>query len=260
MRLGVNIDHIATVRQARGGRAPDPIQAAALCEQAGAESIVCHLREDRRHIQDQDVRRLKRAVTTRLNLEMSAAKEIVRVALRVRPAQVTLVPERRHELTTEGGLEVQAQVRRLRALIRTFHAEGIEVSLFIDPRRDQLEAARAAGARVIELHTGRYANAPGGGRQAHELAALQRAAAMANALGLAVAAGHGLDYGNVRGVAGIAGIEELNIGFAIVARAVFVGLEAAVREMISAMGPRTTACGVGVNAGRRSGGRCGTNG
>ena len=235
IRLGVNVDHIATVRQARRGLMPDPVDAALLCERAGAQSIVCHLREDRRHIQDRDVARLARAVTTRLNLEMSIAAEIVERALAVKPDQVTLVPERRQELTTEGGLDVVQLAKRLRPAIRAFQDRGIEVSLFIDPSSAQVEAAREVGATVIELHTGRYADAAGPRAQARELALLRRAAARGRALGLVVAAGHGLDYENVQRVAAIPDIEELNIGFSIVSRALIVGLEAAVQEMAERM-------------------------
>ncbi|MBI4342643.1 MAG: pyridoxine 5'-phosphate synthase [Candidatus Omnitrophica bacterium] len=257
MRLGVNIDHIATVRQARRGAVPDPVEAALTCERAGADGIVCHLREDRRHIQDADVRRLRRAITTRFNLEMSIAPSVVRVALAVKPDQVTLVPERRQELTTEGGLDVAKLLPALRPLIRRFQARGIAVSLFIDPIERQLAAARKSGAGVIELHTGRYANArdrarapsaagwatgvPSAARltatpaRARELEALQRAARRGRALGLAVAAGHGLDYANAAAVAKIPEIEELNIGFSIIAHALSVGLETAVREMVTLM-------------------------
>lgn len=237
IELGVNIDHVATVRQARRGQLPDPVEAAHICERAGARSIVCHLREDRRHIQDQDVERLRRTVTTRLNLEMSIAAEIVERALAVRPDQVTLVPERRQELTTEGGLDVVRLSKRLRPVIQAFHAREIAVSLFIDPAPAQVEAAREAGAAVIELHTGRYANATAQRARARELALLRRAAAKGRALGLVVAAGHGLDYDNVQPVAAIPEVEELNIGFAIISRALFVGLEAAVREMARWMRP-----------------------
>lgn len=231
MRLGVNIDHIATLRQARRGRWPDPVEAALVCEQAGADGIVCHLREDRRHIQDRDVRRLRRSITTRLNLEMSIAQDIVRVALAVKPAEVTLVPERRQELTTEGGLDVERLSSTLQPLIRTFHQRGIEASLFIDPAPRQLHAARRVGATIVELHTGRYANARSSKSHAKELDALVQAAETGRLLGLRVAAGHGLDYENVRAVAAIPGIEELNIGFSIISRALLVGLGPAVREM-----------------------------
>ena len=240
MRLGVNIDHIATVRQARRGVIPDPVEAAAVCERAGASGIVCHLREDRRHIQDADVKRLRRAITTRLNLEMSIAPDVVRVALAVTPDQVTLVPERRRELTSEGGLDAVALSARLRPLVRAFHDRGIEVSLFVDPVARQLQAAQRAGARTVELHTGRYANAKTAQARTRTLEALARAARQGRALGLSIAAGHGLDYDNVRAVAGIPEVEELNIGFSIIARALTVGLDAAVREMVEAMQRQAT--------------------
>ena len=200
MRLGVNIDHIATLRQQRRGRIPDPLEAAAICERAGASSIVCHLREDRRHIQDEDVRRLKRAIHVPLNLEMSMAEEIVRAALSVRPSQVTLVPERRQELTTEGGLDVCRLIPRLRLLVARFQDVGISVSLFVDPDGAQVAASRSAGARIVELHTGRYAGARTIASRERELKALVRAAEQASSLGLAVAAGHGLDYDNIEPV------------------------------------------------------------
>ena len=233
MKLGVNIDHVATVRQQRRGLTPDPVEAALACERAGATSVVCHLREDRRHIQDDDVRRLRRAVTTRLNLEMSIACDIVDAALEIRPDQVTLVPERRRELTTEGGLDAAKLRRRLTALVRTFRARGIEVSLFIDPALAQIRAAQETGARIIELHTGTYANAANARSRSRELEALRRAASEASAMGLTVAAGHGLDYDNVAPIVEIPDIEELNIGFSIVTRALMVGLEQAVWEMRS---------------------------
>ncbi len=232
MRLGVNIDHIATVRQARRGRTPDPVEAARVCERAGATSIVCHLREDRRHMQEQDVRRLRQAVTTRFNLEMSMAADIIGVALHIRPHQVTLVPERRQELTTEGGLDVVKLQRKLGSVIHRFHDQAIDVSLFIDPSVRQLKAARDAGVSIVELHTGRYANARTAAMRARELATLQQATAQGRSLGLVVAAGHGLDYDNVHDVAVIPDIEELNIGYAIIVRALSIGLEQAVREMV----------------------------
>ena len=232
VRLGVNIDHIATLRQVRRGAVPDPVEAALVCERAGALSIVCHLREDRRHIQDHDVRRLKRAITTRLNLEMSIAKSVVDVALAVAPDQVTLVPERRQELTTEGGLDAVKLARRLRPLVKTFQSHGIAVSLFIDPLVSQIEASRDTGATVIELHTGAYANAAPPSARARELEALRRAVMRGAELGLAVAAGHGLDYENVLGVVELPSLEELNIGFSIVTRAMSVGLSRAVEEMV----------------------------
>jgi len=232
MRLGVNIDHVATLRQARRGRWPDPIEAARLCEQSGASSIVCHLREDRRHIQDADVRRLNKQVTTRLNLEMSVARDIVNVALTVKPAQVTLVPERRQELTTEGGLNALRLRRSLRSLVRSFQAREIDVSLFIDPVRDQLEAARESGATIVELHTGRYANARTPAARRREREAIRAAAKQGRSLGLIIAAGHGLDYDNIGAIAEIPEIEEVNIGFSIITRALSVGLAAAVNEMV----------------------------
>lgn len=231
MRLGVNVDHIARVRQARLGLVPDPVEAALACQRAGADSIVCHLREDRRHIQDRDVARLLQTLRVALNLEMSIAPGVVAVALALKPRQVTLVPERRRELTTEGGLDVVRLQRRLRRLVPRFHRRGIDVSLFVDPVEEQLQAAVWVGARIVELHTGSYANARTSARRARELATLQRSAARARALGLAVAAGHGLDYDNVKPIVAIPEIEELNIGFSIVSRAVFVGIEQAVRRM-----------------------------
>lgn len=231
IRLGVNIDHVATVRQARLGLSPDPVEAARACERAGADSIVCHLREDRRHIQDADLPRLRAALSIPLNLEMSIAGEIVDVALRLKPHQVTFVPERRRELTTEGGLDAVRLATRLRVLTRSFHEAGVAVSLFIDPLAAQITAAERVGARRIELHTGRYADARTAGRRERELAVLRQAACHAQEIGLAVAAGHGLDYRNVAGVARVPEIEELNIGFSIIARSLFVGIERAVLDM-----------------------------
>ena len=231
VRLGVNIDHVATVRQARLGVTPDPIEAALACQRAGADSIVCHLREDRRHIQDEDVARLIRRLAIPVNLEMSMAPEIVSVALRLKPRHVTLVPERRRELTTEGGLDVIRLAGRLRCVVQRCHAQGIAVSVFVDPVAAQLSASVKAGARLIELHTGRYAAARTTRLRRRELDALRRAAKQARRLGLAVAAGHGLDYETVAAVASIPEIEELNIGFSIVSRAIYVGIEQAVRDM-----------------------------
>ncbi len=231
MRLGVNIDHVATVRQARQGTMPDPLEAARICEQAGADGIVCHLREDRRHIQDRDVVALRRAVRTQLNLEMSIAPSIVAIALRIRPHQVTFVPERRQELTTEGGLDVARLLPRLGGVVRRFARARIPVSLFVDPVSRQIRAAARLKVPVVELHTGRYATASNAQRRQRELAALAKAAALANRLGVRVAAGHGLDYENLRAIRAIPEIEEANIGFSIIARALFVGLGQAVREM-----------------------------
>jgi pyridoxine 5-phosphate synthase len=231
MRLHVNIDHVATVRQARGTSYPDPVWAATLCELAGAHGITCHLREDRRHIQDRDLEVLRRTVRTVLNLEMAATPEMVAIARRVRPDYVTLVPEKRDERTTEGGLDVVAAAG-LREVVAELQGDGIEVSLFIDPVAGQIRAAGAVGARRIELHTGHYAEARGEAEEA-ELERLAQAAEEGVSLGLHVAAGHGLDYANVEPVALIPGIEEANIGHALIARAVFVGLDRAVRDMLA---------------------------
>ena len=239
IRLGVNIDHVATLRQARLGRWPDPVAAAQVCEHSGAASIVCHLREDRRHIQDADVRRLCATVRT-LNLEMSLAQDIVRIALAHRPAQVTLVPERRRELTTEGGLDVVRLRRRLRPVVRRFQRAGIAVSLFIDPLADQLAAARDTGATIVELHTGRYAAAPRAAAP-RQLQQLRQAARQGRRLGLDIAAGHGLDYDNVSAIAMISEVAEVNIGFSIMARALDVGLASAVAQMLDRLSARRRA-------------------
>ncbi len=231
MRLGVNVDHVATLRQARRGEHPDPVDAAQICVRAGADRIVCHLREDRRHIHDRDVARLRRELKVPLNLEMSFAPEIVAVALRLAPAQVTLVPERRQELTTEGGLDVVRHAARLRRVLAAFHARTIDVSLFIDPVASQVCAAALVGARIVELHTGGYAQARTASQRRRALTQVARAAAQARRLDLAVAAGHGLDYDNVRAVAKLPEIEELNIGFSIISRALWVGVDKAVRQM-----------------------------
>ena len=231
MRLGVNIDHVATIRQARRGEFPDPVEAALICQRAGASSIVAHLREDRRHIQENDVRRLKRALRVPLNLEMSIAPSVVRIALTVRPSQVTLVPERRQELTTEGGLDVVGLRRSLIPLIKTFQKRGIIVSLFIDPDTRQIEASQKVGAPMIELHTGMYANASHAKTGVLAQRAIASGALYAKQLGLVVAAGHGLDYNNMGPIAAIPEIEELNIGFSMISRALWVGLPRAVKEM-----------------------------
>jgi len=235
MRLGVNVDHIATVRQQRRGQFPDPAAAALICEQNGASSIVCHLREDRRHIQDDDVRRLRGLVTTSLNLEMSIAEEIVDVALSVTPNQVTLVPEKRLELTTEGGLDVRGLSLRLEKIIPRFKERGIAVSIFVDPDPIQIEASRRMGADTIELHTGHFAAAGTDAEHQDAFQALVRSASLARELGLQVAAGHGIEYDNVAVVANIPGIEELNIGYSIIVRALDVGLAKAVQEMAEKM-------------------------
>jgi pyridoxine 5-phosphate synthase len=228
--LGVNIDHVATIRQARGTRYPDPVYAALMAEQAGADSITLHLREDRRHIQDRDLRAMKDVLQTRMNLEMAVTDEMLAIAADVLPEDCCLVPERRDELTTEGGLDVTRQPGRIADACASLAARGIRVSLFVDADLAQLEAAAAAGAPVVELHTGAYAGATGGARQ-RELERVTTAARQAAALGLVVHAGHGLHYHNVGPVAAIADIAELNIGHAIIARALFDGLATAVAEM-----------------------------
>jgi pyridoxine 5-phosphate synthase len=228
--LGVNIDHVANVRQARRTVEPDPVTHALLAELGGADGITVHLREDRRHIQERDVELLRATVRTRLNLEMAATEEMEAIALRLRPDMVTLVPERREEVTTEGGLDVVSQVGRLGELVGRLQGAGIGVSLFVDPEEAQLDGSCATGARWVELHTGRYADVGWQG-QPQELRRLQEACALARQMGLRVNAGHGLTYQNVEPIARIAGIEELNIGHTIVARALAVGLTAAVREM-----------------------------
>ena len=228
--LGVNIDHVATLRQARRGQYPDPLQAALLAEQSGADSITLHLREDRRHIQDRDVAMMREALQTRMNLEMAVTDEMVRVAQATRPQDCCLVPESRAEITTEGGLDVTGQRQRVADACTALGAVGSRVSLFIDPDAPQIEAARRVGAPVIELHTGAYAGARGAAR-AREFERLRTAARLAESLGLIVNAGHGLDYHNVEPIAAIPEIVELNIGHAIVARAVFDGLRNAVRDM-----------------------------
>ena len=232
--LGINVDHVATVRQARRARHPDPVHAALLCEQAGADSITMHLREDRRHIVDADPFALQMLMQTHLNLEMAVTREMIDIAKRLGPADCCLVPENRAEVTTEGGLDVATHPGRLGEAVAELAAAGIRVSLFIDPDERQVDAARASGAPVIELHTGSYAEATGPNR-ARELQRLQQAARHGASMGLTVHAGHGLDYHNVQPVAAIAQIVELNIGHAIVGHALFHGLGAAVREMKSLM-------------------------
>ena len=230
-RLGVNIDHIATLRQARGGREPDPLMAAGLVELAGADGLVVHLREDRRHIQDRDFTLLKEISHTKLNLEMAADEGVAKIALNVKPDMATLVPERRQELTTEGGLAVTEQRDRLQTMIQLLHDGGIPVSLFIDPDLNQVRAAHKIHADYVELHTGRYANTRRLKEEQAEVEALTQAAKLAYKLGLGVSAGHGLNYQNVRRLTQIPEIVEFNIGHSIIAHAVFVGLERAVREM-----------------------------
>jgi pyridoxine 5-phosphate synthase len=230
MRLGVNIDHVATVRQARRAEAPDPLEAALLAEKAGADGITVHLREDRRHIQERDVERLRGRIATKLNLEMAVTPAMLAFAEKIRPNDACFVPEKREELTTEGGLDVMTHRAKVKDGVARLQDRGIHVSLFIDPDRSQIEAAREAGAHAIEIHTGAYCNASGLARQT-ELQAILNAAALAHGLGLEVHGGHGLDYQNVLPIAAIAEIVELNIGHSIVARAVMAGIEQAVREM-----------------------------
>ncbi|MDA8364900.1 MAG: pyridoxine 5'-phosphate synthase [Gammaproteobacteria bacterium] len=231
IRLGVNIDHVATLRQARGTRYPDPLQAALEAEQAGADAVTLHLREDRRHIQERDVELLRGVLQTRMNLEMAVTAEIVEFAVRLRPQDCCLVPERRAELTTEGGLDVVSHRDRIAAACARLGGAGVRVSLFIDPEVSQVEAAAATGAPVIEIHTGHYADALTDEERNDELGRITLAVDRGRELGLQVNAGHGLNYHNVQPVAAIPDIAELNIGHAIVARALFVGLQAAVREM-----------------------------
>jgi pyridoxine 5-phosphate synthase len=232
--LGINIDHVATLRQARRGRYPDPVHAALAAELAGADSITLHLREDRRHIQVQDVRALKDLLKTRMNLEMAVTDEMLDIARAVRPADCCFVPERRMEVTTEGGLDAASQVQRLKEATAILAGQGIRVALFIDPDPQQIEASVQIGAPVVELHTGAYADSAGS-RQATELERLRAGARLASSLGLEVHAGHGLHYHNVQPVAAILEIVELNIGHAIISRAIFDGLDTAVRDMRALM-------------------------
>ncbi|NJK72703.1 MAG: pyridoxine 5'-phosphate synthase [Synechococcaceae cyanobacterium SM2_3_60] len=233
--LGVNIDHVATIRQARQTIEPDPVAAAVLVELAGAQGITAHLREDRRHMQDRDIYRLRQTVQTHLNLEMAATPEMVLIALDVKPDYVTLVPERRAEVTTEGGLDVAGQLGHISEVVDKLQSHAIPVSLFIDADFGQIQAAAATGAQIIELHTGRYAEAHTELALTESLAALITGTQQAQALGLRVNAGHGLTYRNVAAIAAIVGMEELNIGHSIISRAVLVGLDRAVQDMFTAM-------------------------
>lgn len=235
IRLGVNIDHVATIRQARGTRYPSVVQAALRAEQAGADAITLHLREDRRHIQDADVHTLRTLLQTRMNLEMAVTEEMIGIALDVKPQDACLVPERREELTTEGGLDVIKYFDKVKNACDRLGEAGIRVSLFIDPEESQLEAARAAGAPVVEIHTGAFAEAHSEAESDTELRRIKNAVVHGTSLGLSVNAGHGLHYHNVQQIASIPGVEELNIGHAIVAHALFVGWDNAVREMKSLM-------------------------
>jgi len=231
--LAINVDHVATIRQARGGQEPDPVLAASLCELAGADGIVVHLREDRRHIQDRDVRLLRQTVKTKLNLEMANVPEIVDIAVEVVPDMVTLVPEKRKELTTEGGLDVLANAKKLTKTIDKMRKAGIPVSLFVDADAAQVQAALDVGATFVELHTGRYCEARTMEEQEQQFRLIEQTAELAYESGLRVNAGHGLDYRNTHPIAALPYIEELSIGHAVISRAVLVGLENAVREMLT---------------------------
>lgn len=232
VRLGINVDHVATVRQARKVFEPDPLEAALLAQRAGANSIIVHLREDRRHIQDRDVKVLRKEVK-RLNLEMAVTEEILKIACRVRPDQATMVPEKRKELTTEGGLDVAGNLRKISKAVKRLKEKGIFVSLFIDPELRQIKASAKTGAQMVELHTGCYAEAKSKEKKDKELTRILRAAREAKRLGLEVSAGHGLTYQNVSPIVKIPEIEELNIGHNIIARAVMVGMDQAVKEMLN---------------------------
>jgi len=232
MRLGVNIDHIATIREARKGYEPDPVAAAIICDLAGADGIVCHLREDKRHINDEDLRRLRETVKSHLNLEMAGNDDMVRIATKIKPDMVTLVPEKREELTTEGGLDVVALKDSLRDIVFRLRSAGIKVSMFVDPDISQIKQCSHIDADLIEIHTGQYANAKTDSELTEEFEKIKAAAVYAAKLGLGVSAGHGLNYHNVKDIAEIEEIEELNIGHSIISRSVLVGLDRSVREMI----------------------------
>lgn len=230
-KLGVNVDHVATVRQARLALEPDPVSAALAAERAGADGIVVHLREDRRHIQERDVRLLREKIKTKLNLEMATNEEIIRFALKIKPDSVCIVPEKRKELTTEGGLDVFGQKNKLKRVVKQFQEKGIQVSLFIDPEVKQIEAAKFVHTDAVELHTGRYADAKTEKERISELRKLEKVAKIVLKEGIILNAGHGLDYQNVLPVARIPGMNDLNIGFSIIARAIYVGIYQAVKEM-----------------------------
>jgi pyridoxine 5-phosphate synthase len=231
-RLAVNVDHVATVRQARGISEPDPVVAAGMAELAGAVGIICHLREDRRHIQDRDVLLLRQVVKTKLNLEMAATPEMVRIARRIRPDLVTLVPEKREELTTEGGLDVKAKALFYKKAIRQLHQKGVEVSLFVDPDPAQIEAGHGIGADIVEIHTGHYAESRSESEARRQFDRIARAVETAARFDLGISAGHGLNYVNVQRFKALPKVEEYSIGHSIVARAVYVGFDRAVREMV----------------------------
>jgi pyridoxine 5-phosphate synthase len=232
MKLAINIDHIATLRNARGGSDPDPVKAALICEEAGAVGIVCHLREDRRHMKDDDVRRLRSSLKKKLDLEMAATEEIIGIAIKIKPDLVTLVPERRQELTTEGGLDIATQKKYFGEVVKRFQKNKIQVSLFIDPVETQVRASADIGTDMIEIHTGEYAEAKTEQELNEQFQRIQEAAKLGKSLGLGVNAGHGLDYENVARIAAIREIDEMSIGHAVIVRALFVGLEQAVCEML----------------------------
>ena len=231
-KLGLNVDHIATVRQARGGIEPDPVAAAAIGEMAGAEGITIHLREDRRHIQDRDLDILRRTIKTKLNLEMAATQEMIRIALKSKPEQVTLVPEKRQELTTEGGLDVILNLKAITDAVKRLRDGGIIVSLFVDPDQEQIKAANRSGADYIEIHTGAYAEAVDWKTREKLLGDIDAGIKLARKVGMGVNAGHGLNYFNIKPLAALGGIEEYNIGHSIMARAMMVGMDRAVRDMV----------------------------
>ncbi len=241
-KLAINVDHIATIRQARGGNDPDPVTAAAICELAGATGIVVHLREDRRHMQDRDVYLLRQMIKTKLNLEMGANEDIIKIALEVKPDMITLVPEKRQELTTEGGLDVLAQKKKISKVIKKMTAASIPVSIFADPDPKQLAAALDVGATFVELHTGKYSDVVGDSNREREFQLLVEAAEAGSQMGLRVCAGHGLNYQNTAPIAALDTIEELSIGHAIIARAAFTGIDQAVREMLAII--RQADCGI----------------
>ncbi|HLF19715.1 MAG TPA: pyridoxine 5'-phosphate synthase [Bacteroidota bacterium] len=238
MRLAINIDHVATLRNARGGKEPDPVEAAMICEAVGVAGIVCHLREDRRHIKDRDVLLLRKKMKTKLDLEMAATPEIIRIAVDIQPDLVTLVPEKRQELTTEGGLEIVGQKQYLKDVVENFHLYGIPVSLFVDPNESQIQTSKEIHADMIEIHTGEYAEAKSQKEKRVQLLRIKSMAKLGKSLGLGVNAGHGLDYTNIKPVAAIKEIDEVSIGHAIIVRAMFVGVERAVKEMMRLVKPK----------------------